>query len=268
VREVERIVWQVVSLLVSMAMHAGGAVLLFALVRHCDTEPEPILAELDLTVVEEPPEPEPEEEVEEPPEEPDPVEPEPPPPTPPRAAPPPPPDEPPPPPPPAQETPVSFDNVVLTNEGGDSSWATQQGTGVESDGPIGSPGARVTERRRRGTPGQVEGTGPPGPRVVALADLSRQPEAPDGGRLNEILRDNYPREARDQGIEGRARVRLRLMPDGSVRILSIVSATWSGFGPACRSTVQRAGRWRPGLDQAGQPVATTVSFDCNFRVHY
>ena len=218
-------------------------------------EPEP--AASDLPPLPEP-EPEPEEEIE-------PVVP----PPRPEAPPEPPPEETPPePPPPAEETPVAFDGVVLTNEGEGSGagWAVQQASGEDREGPIGPPGV-PTGRRRRGVQGGTvggTGTGPPAPRVVEATNLSRRPTPPSD--LNRLLERNYPRRARQQGIEGVARVRVRIGADGRVRVLGNISETWEGFGEACAQTVRQAGGWRPPLGPAGQPVATIVPFRCTFQM--
>lgn len=231
------------------------------------------LAAVDVEMLE--PEPEAvlqeEQEEEEEEEEPELAEPEPPPPPPePRERtepPPPPPDEPP---PPAEETPVAFDNLVLTNETSESSFAMEQASGEERDGPIGTPGAQVTGRSRRGqrdgTPG---GTGEPdaprGPRVVAMADLSQRPALP--GSMSDIVRRYYPDEARQQGIEGVARVGIQVDPDGSLRTLGVISESWEGFGRACQQALRRSPRWGIPRDAQGRPVAVRSFFACRFELY-
>lgn len=232
------------------------------------------LASVNVDVIEPPPEPEPA--VEEPPApepepEPELAEPEPPPP---REPPPPeeaPPEEPPDePPPPAEETPVAFDNIVLTNDTGESSFSVQQASGVDREGPIGTPGAQVTGRSRRGQPGGTPGgTGEPdaprGPRVVAMADLSQDPTVP--GSLPRLVERNYPREARQQGIAGKARVRIVINPDGSLRVGPVLSETWDGFGEACQRALRQSPRWGRPLGERGERVAVRSHFECTFDLY-
>ncbi len=232
------------------------------------------LSAVDLEVVEEEPEPTPEpEEPEEAPEPEPEAEPEiepPPRPPPPREPPPePPPDTPPEPPPPAEETPVAFDNIVLTNDQGDSSFAVAPGSGVEREGPIGPPG-EPTGRRQRGVAGGTPGgTGsadaPRGPRIVAMADVSRRPEPPPN--MRDILRRNYPAEARQQSIEGVARVRIQINPDGTLTLLGTISETWAGFGAACERTLRQGGRWRAPQDESGQAVGVRSHYTCEFELY-
>jgi TonB family protein len=168
---------------------------------------------------------------------------------------------------PAEETPVEFANVVLTNDTGESGWATHQGSGEERDGPIGRPRAQVTNRSREGSPrGAVGGTGEaPGPRVIPMSSLSRRPEPP--GNLDSMLQRFYPREARRQGVEGRSQIRIRINPDGSVRVLRTLGSTNQEFAQACARMLRQT-RWRPGVGPEGDPAATVTNFSCDFTVNY
>jgi len=173
------------------------------------------------------------------------------------------------PPPPAQETVVAFDNIVLTNETGESGWATQQGSGVDREGPVGRPSAEVTGRDRRGSRnGQVGGTGDgpaSPPPVLPLAALSRRP-APLAD-LNSMLQRFYPTEARRQGVEGQSQIRIRINHDGSIRVLRTLSSTNDEFARAC-ARMLRGTRWDPGLGPEGQPAATVTNFRCDFAVAF
>jgi TonB family protein len=158
---------------------------------------------------------------------------------------------------PVAETPADFSGTTLTNDGAGAGWASATGNGAAMNGPVGRPGARVTGRH-------VEGAAPrpAPPPVVAVADLSRLPEAP---RLEEALERNYPAEARQSGLGGKAVVRTRITPEGSVRDLLVVSESAPGFGRACRDTLAGS-RWTPPLDRDGQAVATVVNYTCRFEV--
>jgi TonB family protein len=161
-------------------------------------------------------------------------------------------------PPPAAESPADFTGQTLTNEGPGPGWASATGNGEKMNGPLGRPGARVTNRVVDGEPG---GAGS-GPRVVGLGDLSHAPEPPD---LAGALAAAYPPEARAQGVAGKAVVRARVMPDGRVRELAIVTESARGFGEACERTL-RDSRWSPPVDHEGKPVSTFISYTCRFNV--
>jgi protein TonB len=212
-----------------------------------------------------PPEPEPEPEPEEAP----PPEPEPPPPVrrerpqtpPPEEAPP--PEEPP---PAAEEQIEDFTGETLTNDTGEA-WASAVGSGAPMDAPIGGPTGVVTGRHRAGVEGGeigATGTGPVGPRLVALQDLSSQPSAPARDRLAELIRRFYPRELRNLSIEGTAVVRVRIGADGRVSRIRTRSETHEGFGGACAHVLEEAGAWGHPQDRDGNAVATEVNFECRF----
>lgn len=132
------------------------------------------------------------------------------------------------------------------------------------EGPVGQPNARVTGRRREGRPdGTPGGTGTDPDGTVPFADLSRRPTVP--AELRNILRDQYPRQAQELGVEGRAVVRVRVGADGRVQPLAVVSETYAGFGDACMRALRASPRWGAPLDSRGQPVDTVVSrFSCTF----
>jgi TonB family protein len=161
--------------------------------------------------------------------------------------------------PPAAETPADFSGTTLTNDGAGAGWASATGNGAAMNGPVGRPGAQVTSRHVEGTPQTVRPTPAP---VVAVADLSRLPEAP---RLEDALERNYPAEARQSGQAGKAVVRAHITPEGSVRDLLVVSESAAGFGRACRDTLTGS-RWTPPLDRDGHAVATVINYTCRFEV--
>jgi len=175
-----------------------------------------------------------------------------------RAPAPPPPDAPPPPPPQA-ETPADFSGTTLTNDGPGEGWASAVGNGEAMHGPIGRPGAKVTNHAQDGAdkPSPVKAAP-----VVALASLSRPPEPPD---LNDALEQHYPDAARKQGTPGQAVLKARITHEGQVRDLVVVSQSAPGFGDACRATL-RESKWSPPLDRDGRPVSTFISYTCRFEV--
>jgi outer membrane biosynthesis protein TonB len=162
-------------------------------------------------------------------------------------------------PPPQAETPADFSGTTLTNDGPGPGWSSAVGNGQAMRGPIGTPGARVTGRS---VAGDATGTGKAGPPIVALGSLSRPPVPPD---LNGALERHYPTEARRQGTPGQAVLKARVLPDGHVRDLVVVSQSGPGFGDACRATL-RDSVWSAPLDKTGAPVATFVTYTCRFEV--
>jgi len=166
----------------------------------------------------------------------------------------------------APETPVAFDNIVLTNEGDQgSSWAMDPGSGESREGPIGRPDAVVTGRSKDGIVGGVVGGTGVGV-VVDVGDLSRQPIPP---ALKKKLEKIYPKKARQERVEGFADARLYIGPDGRpsrIRILS-EQPEGQGFGEACKRALQGE-KWKPPLDADGKPVTTRVTFRCGFTIRY
>jgi len=161
------------------------------------------------------------------------------------------------PPPPQAETPADFSGVTLTNDGPGRGSAV--GNGQAMHGPIGTPGAKVTGRS---VAGSSDGEGKAGPPIVALGSLSRPPVPPD---LNGALERHYPAEARRLGTPGQAVLKARVLPDGHMRDLVVVSQSAPGFGDACRATL-RDSVWSAPLDKTGQAVATFVTYTCRFEV--
>lgn len=166
----------------------------------------------------------------------------------------------------APETPVAFDNIVLTNDGDEpASWAIDPGSGKSSDAPIGRPDAVVSGRSRDGIVGGVIGGTGIGV-VVDVGDLSKQPIPP---ALKTKLEKLYPKKARQEGIEGEAVIRLQVAPDGLPSKIRIISESPEGYelGKACMKTLQGE-RWQPPIDKSGKPVSTRVTYRCGFEIRY
>jgi TonB family protein len=166
----------------------------------------------------------------------------------------------------APETPIAFDNVVLTNDGDEpGSWAVDPGSGESREGPIGRPDAVVTGRSRDGVVGGVVGGTGVGV-VVEVGDLSKRPIPPS---LKQKLEKLYPKKARQEGVEGTADARLFVGPDGNPTKIRILSEDPPGyeFGAACRRALQGE-KWQPPIDVNGKPVTTRVTFRCGFEIRY
>ena len=136
--------------------------------------------------------------------------------------------------------------VTLTNDGASGGWASAVGSGRGPSAAVAPP-----------SPARDDG-----PAVVGTSDLRRPPEAPP---LDDALARNYPQDERRQGITGTAVIRARILPDGQVRPLSVLSASRPAFAEACRRTIAGS-RWSGPLDRHARPCATDISYTCRFEL--
>jgi len=159
--------------------------------------------------------------------------------------------------PPPEEV-ADFTGVTLT--GGDGSWSTAVGSGAPLKGPVGKINRGPVE------PQQAAKALPVGPRFVPAGSLARKPQQPAG--LSALLEQNYPRRARMQGIGGKARVLLRILPSGRAVDIKVAdeSPEAYGFAEACIKTIRESPPFSPGFDRGGTAVATEVPFNCDFVV--
>ncbi len=162
---------------------------------------------------------------------------------------------------PLEETVADFSNMTLTNEGS-SSWGIQPSSGKESDGPIAGPGTNTGRKREGSLTGAPDGKGTEP--AIALKDLGRKPEQAPG--LDGLVEKHYPQTLKRQGVEGVARVRIRISSDGKLRVLRVLSATDPAFGEACKRSLRESPPWRPALDKRGQPAITEAPFKCEYIV--
>ncbi len=163
---------------------------------------------------------------------------------------------------PTDVAPIEFPGVTLTSDNPAARWATVVGSGKRITAPV-VVSRRTADREGRGSQ-QASATGGR-PRARGQKPRSRPPQQPEN--MDETLLQNYPKQARTQGIEGHALLKLRILADGRVADVRIVRETYAGFGRACERTV-RSGRWRPRLDDAGRPVAVNITYTCRFEVGY
>jgi TonB family protein len=162
---------------------------------------------------------------------------------------------------PANE-PLDFTGVTLTSTTGAGGFSAVVGNGEHMNGALAPPPRGTRTGRGAGAEGEGQGKGRPGSPVVGLERLSRPPRAPS---LDDALLAHYPRAAREQGQPGRAVVRARILPDGRVGETRVLMASAPEFGRACQATLN-ASRWSAPLDEQGRPVATEVSYACQFEV--
>jgi TonB family protein len=97
--------------------------------------------------------------------------------------------------------------------------------------------------------------------LAKLGDLSKKPRAPS---LDARLRQNYPRELRQRGVEGQAEVRAVVNAAGRVEQVSVLSETAPGFALACKNTLLGS-QWTQPLDRNGEPVGTRLTYRCRFQ---
>ncbi len=161
---------------------------------------------------------------------------------------------------PPPSAPVDLTGVTLTGEG--TSWQSVVGNGDRMVGAIEPPKSAVAPPVSAAEPRAIRRAAAAPPALVAVADLSQRPVPP---ALDSVLKSHYPAEARQRGLSGVAVIRARIDADGRVRIATVSSESYRGFGEACRQTVVGS-IWLPPRDREGRPVATEVSYTCRFRV--
>jgi len=152
---------------------------------------------------------------------------------------------------------LDLSGVTLTNDSG-AGFAMPVGDGSALHGPIGSSKERVHAVNASATVASVA----KGPALVAASDLSERPRPPS---LTGLLRQNYPEDARQRGLRGKASLRARIDADGVIRSAQMLSESAAGFGAACRRTVLGS-RWSAPRDKNGSAVATEIVYTCHFEV--
>jgi protein TonB len=166
----------------------------------------------------------------------------------PRAAQPPPPDAPP---PPSVESKQVTDNPVVL-PGITLESTTQGGTFAAPTGNTlyGEPPRKAIE----------PGTAKPykAEKYVAAAQVSELPSVESMPDLKQF----YPRDAQQRGLEGDVILRIIVDSDGSVAKVDVLSEPGQGLGAAGARAI-RAFRFRPGK-LSGTPVATTITYTLHF----
>jgi len=171
---------------------------------------------------------------------------------------------PPEPPAPARENIADFSGLVLTGKG-NRGFTAPQGDQSDREGPIGRPGGVTTGRNREGVEGGV--VGGKGDAVVAVGDLSSRPSPPTAA-YDTYLARNYPAEARSRGVSGSALVSLVIGSDGHPRNVRVrrERPEGFGFGEVCAAMFRSGPAWSPPRDRSGKPVATRITFECEFSL--
>jgi TonB family protein len=147
------------------------------------------------------------------------------------------------------------DPGVVAAEGGDGDW--QMLGGFAGGDMIGTPGA--------GTKGPTSLGGVARSATLAPRDFSRAAIPPN---LHGLLQRNYPMQARMRGEQSQVTVTAHINSEGGVSAVRVQSVTNAdkGFGEACVRTVLEGPKWQPRLNQNGLPVASTVTYNCQFAL--
>jgi len=165
---------------------------------------------------------------------------------------------------PVKDAPVDLGGVTLT--GGDGAgWSSMTGNGVAMTAPIVPKSVLSTTSQVPSASGAARVRQPASlPVEIVLAkDLASKPTPP---ALNDRLLSNYPRQAKQQGLAGSAKLLVRIDPDGLVRQCTVQAESNSEFGAACRQTLLGT-QWSAPRNRFGQAVATQVFYTCEFRVN-
>jgi protein TonB len=85
--------------------------------------------------------------------------------------------------------------------------------------------------------------------------------------MDETLLRYYPKQAKTQGIEGLAVMKVLISRNGKVTDIRLVRESYGGFGDACEKTL-KSSRWKPKLDDRGRPVPVEITYTCRFEVGY
>jgi len=159
-----------------------------------------------------------------------------------------------------QPEPVDFPGFTLTVSAGHSSWTTPVGSGAPVRAPVVVPKPRKTSTGATGKAGS--GSGGPNKPKTSLARPPRQPP-----NMDATLLKFYPKQAKAQGIEGLAVMKVVISRNGRPSDIRLERESYAGFGDACRKTLMSS-RWKPKLNDSGRPIPVEITYTCRFEVGY
>jgi protein TonB len=128
-------------------------------------------------------------------------------------------------------------------------------------GPYGSGG---TGTGTGGGGGSNQGAGPPAPPPVSVAAIKRRAK-PIGDTDFVDARDDYPPEAKRQGIEGQVKIRLVVDATGIVAERRLVKKLGYGLDELAMQLAKRL-RFEPAIDTTDSPVRSVVVWTFNFTL--
>ena len=120
------------------------------------------------------------------------------------------------------------------------------------------PETWVLAKKVQPQPTQVQPT--PTPEAATAAVVGRQPSWVDGF----ISQEDYPIEMRKQKKEGQVLVEILIDVTGAVKGVSIVQGADPAFNDIVLQKLKDA-RFRPALDQTGQPINCRVRLPISFK---
>jgi TonB family protein len=91
---------------------------------------------------------------------------------------------------------------------------------------------------------------------------SRRPVWVDGA----ITEDDYPKDARAQGLEGRVRVEIFIDAAGKVRNARVIQSSNEKFSAVVLEKLKKS-RFEPALDKSGRPIAVHMAIPIVFELH-
>ena len=100
--------------------------------------------------------------------------------------------------------------------------------------------------------------------ACATASGSRPPVPPCC--MNEALLRHYPSSARDEGIEGLVRVKIRVGQDASITPIEVLAQPDARLGEACSAMLKATPGWQPAQDASGNPIERTLTYRCMFEL--
>jgi len=98
--------------------------------------------------------------------------------------------------------------------------------------------------------------------------IDKPPQYPGGEEARmKYIQDNlnYPKKARESGIEGTVYLTFVVEPDGRITNIEILRGIGGGCDKAAMHVVKNMPRWQPGV-QRGKAVRTTFNMPIRFKL--
>jgi TonB family protein len=127
--------------------------------------------------------------------------------------------------------------------------------------PHGVPAGTATNRQAVSQVNLAQATPPPAPRPAPVASLVQ----PKPAKVTAKPKPEYTAEARQLHIEGIVTLRIRVQPNGSVEVLSVVSGLGHGLDESAKRAIL-ATKFEPATDGFGHPVAWDGIVNVTFQL--
>lgn len=101
-----------------------------------------------------------------------------------------------------------------------------------------------------------------------LVDVKPRFKGGDSNEFSEWVNSHleYPKEAKENGIQGRVTLQFTVEPDGRITDVSVLRGIDSSLDKEAVRVVSKSPRWSPGLHD-GKPVRVTYTFPVIFQLH-